>query len=211
MACRIQSKIATFLLHLFILLAGCHPNIRPNEPPYLLTEAEKALLKSGDIILRKGEGMLSQFICERLNDTIQISHCGILIKENNDLKVIHSLSKEVSDKDGVQCCTFDRFTTESVKGSIIIVRCKSDTTGIMASRALHYLRIQKPFDRLFNLQDSTAFFCSELPLHVLKQALGQDITHHNSVPKFSLFLNQHYFDIIYSSDYPNHTSQESKR
>lgn len=190
-----QSKIIYAGVIFLILLAGCKQSIRTSDKPYILTDREKSLLQNGDIILRKGEGILSNFICDYLADTINISHCGILIKNRQGLQVIHTLSADVSDTDGVQSCSIDMFTAESVKGSIIAIRCISDTCNILASQALHYLKLKTPFDRHFNLMDSTAFFCSELPLHILKYSLHIDLTTAYP-PLFSSFLNQQYFEII---------------
>lgn len=174
-------------------------NSHPKEP-YLLTPEDKALLQNGDIILRKGEGFLSQFICNQLNDTIDVSHCGIIIRNQDQLQVIHALSKDVSDIDGVQSCSIDQFTQESVKASTYIVRFKGDSTHLLASQAQYYLSIRKPFDRLFDLHDTTSFFCSELVFHILKTYLGKDLMQGQSTPKFSLFLNPEIFDIIYSNE-----------
>lgn len=190
-----QSKIIYAGVIFLILLAGCKQSIRTSDKPYILTDREKSLLQNGDIILRKGEGILSNFICDYLADTINISHCGILIKNRQGLQVIHTLSADVSDTDGVQICSLDLFTSESVKSSIIVVRCKTDTTSLITSQALHYLKLRKPFDRHFNLQDSSSFFCSELPLHILKYSLDIDLMT-VSPPLFSSFLHQQYFDII---------------
>lgn len=190
-----QSKIIYAGVIFLILLAGCKQSIRTSDKPYILTDREKSLLQNGDIILRKGEGILSNFICDYLADTINISHCGILIKNRQGLQVIHTLSADVSDTDGLQICSLDLFTSESVKSSIIVVRCKTDTTSLITSQALHYLKLRKPFDRHFNLQDSSSFFCSELPLHILKYSLDIDLMT-VSPPLFSSFLHQQYFDII---------------
>lgn len=193
----LQSKITWFIFLLFCF-SQCKNNQKAPQEPYLLTQEDKALLQNGDIILRKGEGLLSQFICDRLNDSINISHCGILVKQKDELNVIHALSKDVSEIDGVQSCSFDRFTRESVKGSLLVVRYRNDTAQILASQALYYLQAQKPFDRLFDMHDSSSFFCSELPLHILKYNLHNELMHGTpSFPRFSLFLNPQEFDIIY--------------
>lgn len=191
-----QNKIAICFIGLACLFFGCKQKA-PQREPYLLNKEDKDLFQSGDIILRKGEGFISQFICDRLKERIPISHCGIIIKDADKLDVIHALSKDVSEVDGVQICSFDQFTQESEKGSIFVVRYKKDTTALIASSALYYLRTKKPFDRFFDLHDSTAFFCSELPLHILKYHLHRDLAQDLSIPPFSLFLNPNDFAIIY--------------
>lgn len=201
MAGRSQNEIVVILCLFTFLWSGCRQSIRSDKEAYCLTAKEKSLLRSGDIILRKGEGWLSEIVVRHLADTLDISHCGIVIKKDSNLLVIHSLSKEVSDTDGVQCCPLDRFTAESRKGSVIVVRYRNDPHNYMASEALYYLQACKPFDRHFNLGDTSAFFCSELPLHILKYTLHVDTDITSVTPKFSYFLIPRYFDIILPPDY----------
>ena len=188
-----QSKITIFLL--FLCLLGCSNKNRQRQEPYSLSPRDKTLIKDGDIILRMGEGWISQLICKKLNDTIHISHCGILIhSDKGDFDDIHVLSKDVSDTDGVQRCSLDQFIADSQKGSIKIVRLKTDFPHILTEKAIYYLNKKTPFDYKFNLQDSTAFFCSELPLHIIKYHLGINLyPSPPNNPKFSIFLNKHYF------------------
>lgn len=196
MAGRSKNEIAVILCLFTFLWSGCQQSIRSDKEIYCLTAEEKSLLQSGDIILRKGEGWLSEIVVHRLADTLDISHCGVIIRNDSNLFVVHSLSKDVSDTDGVQCCTLDAFTAESIPSSIIIVRYKNDPQNDMTTQTLHYLRIHKPFDRHFDLNDSSAFFCSELPLHILKYKLHADIPPSFPYPKFSYFLTPHSFDTI---------------
>lgn len=196
MACCFQNKIRLCILCIFILSAGCTTNNRQIES-YTLCDQDKALFQSGDIILRKGNGLLSEFITNYLADTLAVSHCGIIIRNNNDLQVVHSLSKSVSDTDGVQICTLDDFTKESIPNSIFVIRYKEDTVGRIASQALYYLQIHKPFDSKFDMQDSSAFFCSELPLHILKYALHSNLQIDYPYPKFSVFMDDAYFQVIH--------------
>lgn len=191
-----QSEIKHCILCLFILSAGCVSNNRQTES-YQLSDREKSLFQSGDIILRKGKGLLSEIITNHLSDTLPVSHCGIILKSEKGMQVIHALSKSVSDTDGVQICTLDKFTEESIPNSIIVVRYKKDTIGQIATQALYYLRNHKPFDTKFNMQDSSAFFCSELPLHILKYTLHSDLIIDNPFPKFSVFMDDNYFQVIH--------------
>lgn len=194
----LQNKITCLFIGLWILSAGCREGSR-QMVSYTLTDQEKSFLQEGDIILRKGRGFLSQFITDYLSDTLAVSHCGILIKAEGEWQVVHCLDKSVSDYDGVQTCPLDQFTEESIPYSLKIVRYKADSLHRMAEQALYYLRMRKPFDKEFNIRDTSAFFCSQLPLHILKYGLHSDLPIGNEVPRFSLFLDETYFQLIYSS------------
>ena len=155
----------------------------------------------GDIVLRMGRGFVSHTICTILSDTVQFSHCGIVVRQNDSLYVVHSVSEELSEHDGVQATSLHHFVYESVPGSLAFVRYKTelDSLGdLMRQKALYYLANPKPFDYDFDLNDSTAFFCSELPLHILKHHLNVDLcVPLGNYPKFSLFLDTIHFKRVY--------------
>ena len=168
--------------------------------PYRLSAYDKALLSSGDIIMRRGEEVISTFILNTLNETVNISHCGIIVREGEDISVIHCLSDKVSPVNGVQRNTIDEFTSESIRGTITVVRCKADTSHILADGALYYLKKKKKFDHKFDYADTTEFFCSELPMHILSDRLGIDLMKHQKQFSFSLFFNLQHFEPILTHD-----------
>lgn len=184
------------LLILSVSLWSCRYGDNLHSESYFLSQEDKVLIQEGDIILRMGEGWLSQFICKHLHDTIRVSHCGILVKSEADWKVIHVLSKEVSDTDGVQSCPLDQFTAESEKGSIRIARLKQGSAKVLAGKARYYLNRKIPFDHQFDWKDSTAFFCSELPLHILKYHMGINLYPQSGNPRFSVFLDKQHFEEV---------------
>lgn len=199
MACRIPREIKiALILVLGILSWDCTDNSMKECQNDCLTEKELSGIQSGDIILRLGEGLISQVVTSVLNDSIRLSHCGIVVIRNDSFCVIHSLPKELSDYDGIQICTLGEFVSESVPKSIVIVRPKVADSRMMETKALYYLLHPKPFDWNFDVNDSTAFFCSELPLHILKFHLGMDLCLPiNIYPKFSQFLDTTHFEQIY--------------
>ena len=203
MARRIQRQIIIHLFLLLSILAGitaCQKTKSIQTVPYRLTLEDKALLREGDIVLRRGEGMLSSFIARHLCDSVPASHCGILVREGGEWQVIHTLSLDVSDTDGVQCCSLNEFMDDCMPGSICVLRCLSDSTGRMAAYARYYLAAHKPFDRKFSLADTTSFFCSELPYRILKDRLHIDLTPETGHLKFSAFFHPAYFRVVYRGE-----------
>lgn len=136
-----------------------------NEIPRL-TDADLANIQEGDIILRKGYGMVSNWVSQHLNSgRYDISHSGLLTHRNDRWWVIHTLSSEVSEKDGMQVETLDAFLRRSVPGKVIISRLKdiSDVQAEMVvKRAVFYLQQQTPFDHAGVIDDTGALFCTEL-------------------------------------------------
>ncbi|MFH0866386.1 MAG: YiiX/YebB-like N1pC/P60 family cysteine hydrolase [Bacteroidota bacterium] len=174
---------------------------------YTLSPKEISLLKEGDIILRHGYGFVSDMIVETLNDSIGLSHCSILAKDDiGEWMIIHSVSSTLTDIDGVQSQPFAPFINDSKKNSVVVIRYKnakndSDLARI-GQRAEYYLDKQIPFDDSFDLEDSTKFYCSELLWKVIKDEYSVDIfeaknrAEHYDYMKFDCFLDTFNFEII---------------
>lgn len=161
---------------------------------------ELGSLQSGDIIFRMGYGALSLSIVSVLNDTIKVSHCGIIARDSIGVAVIHTISPSISDADGMQQCTIEEFMADSRVSSIVVVRFKHGDGQKIVDKATYYLNKQVPFDILFDLVDSSKFFCTELPIRILKDELNFDLLQGKepimSNCKFSLFCNPQYFETI---------------
>jgi uncharacterized protein YycO len=162
-------------------------------------------LEEGDIILRRGEGFVSSVI-SNLNDAdYQISHCAILVKKDSvTWNVIHTVSSELSNIDGVQTEELDRFTAESVENTIVVLRYKAskDKRTEIANRARYYLTRQIGFDNSFDIADTTKFYCTELVYRVFLDVFGFDVfeeryqTNHPNYLTFEVFLDRKKFDVI---------------
>ena len=77
--------------------------ILKNEAITRLSEDELSKIEEGDFILRRGFGFFSDYISKELNSgPIDVTHAGIIIKRNDSLYVVHSLSSDVTDVDGLQ-------------------------------------------------------------------------------------------------------------
>jgi uncharacterized protein YycO len=145
---------------------------------YHLTQEELNKINSGDIILRKGYGLVSATISETYNTNLDVSHCAFIIKKNNEFSVIQSVSQSLSDFDGVQSQDLKTFVKDSRKGSVIIVRYKPhplDDVSKITKRANYYLEKKVPFDHDFDPNDSTKIYCSELLWRVFKDSYNIDI------------------------------------
>lgn len=195
MAGRLQTKIKRILsisVLLYFVMA-CKPVRDTTDLFYYHTDS----IQPGDIILRKSYGLISDIITSQLKDTINISHCGIIAKnESGEFCVIHSLSKMVSDYDGMQSCSIDEFINDSRAETVKVVRFRNRKNKLIADYAQHYLKEKIPFDEDFDKNDTTAFYCSELPIHIIKNTFGTDISFDAQKPKFSLFLNPQFFNIV---------------
>lgn len=170
---------------------------------YKLTSQEISLLKNGDILLRHGYGMVSDMIVTTLHEDYDISHCAVLVKDSNQFKLIHSVSQSLSDFDGVQSQSLNRFVSDSKENSLIVVRFKGDSNEIIAKRAKYYLSMKIPFDNDFDIKDTAKFYCTELIWKTIKDAYHIDIfadqmqeKDKKSHYKFNTLWDTTYFQII---------------
>lgn len=151
-----QIAIVLIYLGISLLVTACVHNCSMYKDIYHYQD--------GDIILRKGRGVISGIIASSIKDSLPYSHCGIVVKEKQQWKVIHSVARELSNVDGVQQCSLDDFIAESDDSCFMVVRCRIDNAGLLiASAAKDYLKRKIPFDYQFNMADSSAFFAQNFP------------------------------------------------
>lgn len=181
-------------------------NTKQSAYKYLLKKEELILLQEGDIIMRRGYGVVSSMISNMNDAPYNLSHCGFIIQEKDStLSVIHSVSSDLSQIDGVQKQPFSRFTRESVPGTIVVIRHKGGDPEIghqVANAAKVYLADEIKFDHHFDLSDSSTFYCSELIYRVYGDVFKKDCfperlkTNHPTFLTFPAFVDSSKFDLI---------------
>lgn len=127
-------------------------------------------IKPGDIIVRRGNGPLSAHIMQNTEE--DYSHCGIIVKEGETWRVIHSLGGSVSEQeeDGVQIMDLTEFVKHGADSMLFICRpifADSLETKI-PERAYHYLNLRVPFDHSFSMYSTDEYYCSELLYYIFK-------------------------------------------
>ncbi len=164
---------------------------------YTLTGDEKRLLFTGDIILRRGDGLVSDGIANMLREPFDITHCGIILEEQCKLWVVHAMQDKARGVDGIFAQDLDQFVSESRTGSIIVVRFKTleDKTPQLVDRIHYYLKQNIPFDLGFDAADPSEFYCNELLQHLFMETYGVDIFPITlSLPTTDLLKYTHLFD-----------------
>lgn len=170
---------------------------------YKLDDHEKLIICEGDIILRYGHGLVSDYIVNTFDEKYSISHCGIISGKGENLSVIHSESSSFLSVEGIQKQDFNDFVDAGHENSVIIVRynkCKPEELSRITKRANVYLNRKIPFDYSFNTEDTTVMFCSEIIWHIFKDEFGTDIFSspigETDFNQFKNFWDTSYFDII---------------
>jgi len=171
---------------------------------YPLSESEKGLLRSGDILLRKGYGYFSEKIAGADTPPFQVSHCAMLVNRKNTWQVVHALSSSVAPFDGVQYQLLQQFLNESQANSVMVFRYKAsaDTLQQIVRETCRYAEEKRPFDRSFDSKDTTTVYCTELFKLSFAKIVGRDIfqtnsdQEGNSLFNFAVFKDTSVFDCV---------------
>lgn len=175
---------------------------REFESMYALDSLELQAIRHGDVIMRKGFGMVSQAIAARLDEKYSLSHCGVVVERAGKWHVIHAVASDISEVDGMQIHALDEFVRQSQHGSIVVTRLHDQhASELLARGAEEYLEARIGFDKNFDLSDSTRFYCSELIWRCLKNRTDIDLfegmyDNVDACYSFNNFLNPKYFCII---------------
>lgn len=161
-------------IFLCLCQVGCSTE---DEQAYKLNTLQVESFQPGDIILRRGKGLVSDGIAQVLNEPYDVTHCGILMQVDSGWAVVHAMSDNSRDIDGVVAQKLDQFVAESKSGSIMVVRYKSmngKQEAVMQSTKA-YMAKGLPFDLGFDIHDTTAIYCSELLQHIYWDNFQEDI------------------------------------
>jgi Permuted papain-like amidase enzyme, YaeF/YiiX, C92 family len=210
----LKNKTLRFSLQLtlFLSITACAPNPKLQEidlnkgfESAVLSESEQKNLKNGDIILRRGYGMVSDYIVNFLQEPIPLTHCGILLRSVAGDSVISSESDELQGIDGVQTTSLSVFLRDAQPNSVLAVRLKNSSPQQISSiiaTANYYKKQKIGFDYSFNLQDSSKMYCAEFLKIVVKNSLNRDIINEISLKttlpllRMQQFYDTTKFDIV---------------
>lgn len=132
-----------------------------------VVEIDTAQLRPGNMILRRGEGMLSTFFSKIASREQLYSHCGIIDYDSTADRWIvwHAYQDGLIGADGIYAQSLDTFLMESEAASIYPALLL-DSLSLERMRA--YIELHRPegrcpkrFDTHFNLQDTTTVYCTE--------------------------------------------------
>jgi hypothetical protein len=212
-------KLSFVLLLLVVILTGCESEFNKSElkkrrPNQTLTNKSNIKLpkivldsiKSGDIVLRRGDGPLSFHLSNTTKEPF--THCGIIVKEHDQLKVIHSLGGQVSQEevDGVQITSLKHFVDYASDSLLYICRpiFTDNANTKITAEAYRYLDLKIPFDHRFSMLSKDKFYCSELLYYVFKNINQNENVfvikkkHRAYMLMFSTFFNSKNFKKIYA-------------
>lgn len=148
---------------LFILATGCGETLSIPPIPH-------ETLRNGDLAFRRGIGYASDAVV--IAGSGKYSHVGIIIKTDKGWSVVHAVPDERPDGetvDRIKCEPIADFfaPNRAIRGEIIRIACPDSTAGKAAAIAL--TKTGTPFDHDYDLNDSTALYCTELVRNVFQR------------------------------------------
>ncbi|NOG94205.1 MAG: hypothetical protein HND27_00355 [Bacteroidetes bacterium] len=198
-----------FSFHVSFLLISCNQadskkqNDFESLSSHKTKEIDCSLFKSGDIILKKGNGMISSQIANVLNEPIPFSHCGIFIKTDTGNIIIQSVAKEINGKDGVQFTPYSEFIKDINYPHFYVVRLKNEKLHHSFIEGANEKLLEKvPFDYDFDYTDNSRIYCTELLYIILKEKCNVDVFKTKKVQKnefllFNSLLDNNTFEIVF--------------
>ena len=194
-------------LFVFGLLFGCGTESKSSlqrETPAF--EELHSAVEPGDIIVKCGYGPVSRMIVKFLDEDIPMSHAAIVVsKTDEDAQLVHSISGEISEEDGVQSIELKKFLKDVRKNSFRVLRHKADLAKRTeaAEFAQSLLPLHIPFDQDFDHRDNSALYCSEMVYHVEHEVYGNQCFDVDSIGDievmlFNSILVRPEYEVIYS-------------
>lgn len=174
-------------------------------PPHILAGLEHAGLKDGDVILRKGRSMVSGLIARTLEGCEDMSHCGIIIAEQGQYYVVHTISGQISAEDGIRKTPLLDFVAQADKHKVLILRPQAEINiAKIRHHTLALLAQKVPFDHNFDHHDNSKLYCSELIRDVFVASGATDFFLISSrfgitYLDFQTFFDEDRFNRIYQS------------
>jgi hypothetical protein len=146
--------------------------ISPNEAVIAI---DSLAFEEGDLLLRRGNSIVSGMIVQAFPGGGGMSHCGILIQENGAWQVIHSISGAISDSEGIRKQAWLSFARNAKEARLLHVKPTfvPDRQAIRA-KAFVYLQRRTGFDHDFDLSNDSKLYCSELVRAVYQGTYNQD-------------------------------------
>ena len=179
-----NGQIIRFLYFLF-LVSACTDKVNPKEQIYNVS-----LAQNGDIIYRLGNGLFSNFFKDFSKRDKKFSHVGIIYKtENNDTTfVIHAEADDFSGIGYVKKEPVAIFLSDAKDWAIYRFNADKGIQKKISEYAFQYHQKKIPFDTAFEIDDSSAFYCTELVGHCINNALQYKVIKSNTVMKSRAYI-----------------------
>ena len=176
---KVEMAYGLFLPLFFVLLlltTSCYRGGRVEE--FVLPDTVQ--LQTGDLVFRRGESRESRAVTtfDRNGD---YTHIGVVMNVDGRWMVLHAVPNERAakqEKDSVKLESIGTFfrSDRAVKGGVYRYPVTPEDTMQLLQKGLDIYSRHLLFDGQFDLEDTTAFYCTDLVWFLYQQALHIDLS-----------------------------------
>lgn len=133
--------------------------------------------QSGDLIYRFGNGFFSGLFRDFSTQEKRFSHVGIIYRphHSDSIFVLHAEASELTGIGGVRKDRAGLFLHKVNEWAIYRVQASLDQRREIARQALNHHSRKVPFDRTFDVMDTSAVYCTELVARCVNKALHTEL------------------------------------
>lgn len=166
-------KSSLWLVGLLLLSFALFGTQQPasKQLPYIDT----ALLKSGDLIFRRGAGIASNIALNASSNDKRFSHVGVLIKDKTQYYVIHSIDDKMKQFNGVVKEPLENFIEDGDSFGAYRILADEITIKKLTQEAIAFTNRNIGYDNDYDHTNPTKLYCSEFIYVLVNSILGQDI------------------------------------
>ena len=141
---------------------------------------DTVFLQTGDLVFRQGESRESRAVTT-FDRSSGYTHVGMLLNVDGRWMVLHAVPNEHAtkqEKDSVKLEPIGVFfrSDRAVKGGVYRYLVTPEDTLRLLQKGLDIYGRHLLFDSQFDLEDTTAFYCTELVWFLYQQALHIDLS-----------------------------------
>lgn len=152
----------TFFLFVLVsipLSIGIHRALYFNNTPANALSISQ--VKSGDLIFRQGNGLWSPYFAG-LNSKGGYSHLGVLVRDGEEVFVLHADAGDLTFEGGAQITALSTFITDSLRVKVMSNTMPEEAKTKFLFHLETLVRDSIPFDSNFDLEDQGArVYCTE--------------------------------------------------
>lgn len=150
------------------------PEQQPARPPLSASCSTGTVLREGDLVFRRGQGLWSEVFAEASAHDRRFSHVGVLLRTGDSWQVAHASAEDLT---GVGCAAIEPLRTFLRDTSAFEIRRPRLEAGQLrqfVAMLRGAARSRIPFDTEFSLATPDRVYCTELIWQAWTRATGAD-------------------------------------
>ena len=129
----------------------------------------------GDLIFRRGTGIVSDFARNFSSGERRFSHVGLVAERDRHQVVVHAIYDRQLNRDGVVSDSVVEFLDGTADWALYRVALPDSRRERIADVALEILDKGLPFDNQFSLVSADSLYCTEFIWRVVNDVAGREL------------------------------------